>query len=517
MINYWWVSRPKRKLNSVPSVLATFVETSLNVEWQGQRDIHLLFEEALERDELKRHGLRRDQGGSGARTYAAWLKSLGLIFTQESTKKVRLTLAGEAIINGDNPVTVLKNQIFKYQFPSSFSISRGVHVADRFVIRPFLFLVRLLADPKIGFLTTEEIAKIVITEAENESEACFIHIVKRILEFRESSDECLSDDFFEKYQPSRGKISEDHPFERLLDVSNTIINWLEYTQLIERDSGIIRIFDDKTEEVQELLDSPPPFIDRPEDHEYFQRKYGVDPKHQKDTRNLEGTRTITSQVIIEQQLRRAFIEEALVSPITKITSSLVDRISNRTGVEARVVEETLLRLYPHGAIGGFFASYFDMAFGGKKKANDFEKATATLFQDVLGYQSMHVGPLGKTPDVLIISHEANYQAIIDNKAYRAYSITNDHFNRMVHNYVPALSDYSDSLSPLAFFLFIAGGFSNSFEAQLAHMVRETKINGAGLSVSRLISLIEKHSHSPYTHHALLRIFSCNRSVTLSDL
>lgn len=29
MLNYWWVTRPKRKLNSVPEVLAAFADMSL--------------------------------------------------------------------------------------------------------------------------------------------------------------------------------------------------------------------------------------------------------------------------------------------------------------------------------------------------------------------------------------------------------------------------------------------------------------------------------------------------------
>ena len=136
----------KRKLNSIPEVLATFAEISLNQEWQGQRDTHLTLEEALEESNIKRKGERRDQTGGGARTYQAWVASLGLIFTQESTKQLKLTLAGEAIMNGDSPVTVLKNQVLKYQFPSSFSTSRGVDVSRRFKIRPFRFLLRLLME-----------------------------------------------------------------------------------------------------------------------------------------------------------------------------------------------------------------------------------------------------------------------------------------------------------------------------------------------------------------------------------
>lgn len=159
MLNYWWVTRPKRKLNSIPEVLSTFAEASLDQEWQGQRESHLSFEEMLEEAGLKRKGERRDQTGGGARTYKAWVMSLGLIFTQESTGKIKLTLAGEAIMNGDNPVDVLKNQVLKYQFPSSFSTGRNIDVAARFKIHPFIFMLRLLADNRIGSLSEEELAK----------------------------------------------------------------------------------------------------------------------------------------------------------------------------------------------------------------------------------------------------------------------------------------------------------------------------------------------------------------------
>ena len=76
-------------------------------------------------------------------------------------------------MSGDSPVEVLKNQILKYQFPSSFSLSRGVQVAPRFKIRPFRFLLKLLSDSDIEYLTEEEIAKIIVTKAENETDRCY--------------------------------------------------------------------------------------------------------------------------------------------------------------------------------------------------------------------------------------------------------------------------------------------------------------------------------------------------------
>lgn len=516
MLNYWWVTRPKRKLNSIPEVLSTFAEMSLNQEWQGQRGSHLSFEDALEEAGLKRKGERRDQTGGGARTYKAWVASLGLIFTQESTGKLMLTLAGEAIMAGDSPVEVLKNQILKYQFPSAFSLSRGVQVHQRFKIRPFRFLLRLLADDRVLYLTEEEIAKVVVVEAENETDKCFDYIVGKIHEFREKGDSCLDPDFFEKYKPSKGEVNPDHPFSHLTDLANTLINWLDYTQLIERDCGQVRILEEKRPEVDKILGTVPPFIDRPDQQEYFQRKYGLDPKHKKDNRNLTETKTITAKIIAEQKIKQAYIAESLKRPIAKITPSLVDKIVEQTGFDEKLVEETLLRLYPRGSVGAFMTEYFEMAFKGRDEATDFEKATVELFQDVFGFKASHVGPIGLTPDVLLLSDAEGYQAIIDNKAYSKYTISNDHHNRMVHNYIENLTRYSASPAPLAFFSYIAGGFGKNFDNQVKGIVDVTGVNGSGMSVSNMIKLVECYNAKGYTHKNIRDIFSVNRQILLSD-
>ena len=88
MINYWWATRPKRKLNSVPEVLALLSGLALDEEWNGQRRTHLTLEAKLEAEGLKRVGERRDQRGGGARTYAAWIQSLGLTFIHQSSGRI---------------------------------------------------------------------------------------------------------------------------------------------------------------------------------------------------------------------------------------------------------------------------------------------------------------------------------------------------------------------------------------------------------------------------------------------
>ena len=521
MLNYWWVTRPKRKLNSIPEVLACCSAVSLYSEWQGNIYTHLAFEKALENCGLKRVGERRDQRGGGGRTYYAWLASLGLVFTHEATGQTMLTLAGEAIVDGKNPVAVLRNQVLKYQFPSPFSLSPAsskVRVHERFKIRPFRFLLKLLRDSRLDYkLSQEEIARVVAVEACDERDSTYEHVVNRVLEYREDGIASLSEDFFSLYAPSTGRVNIEHPYSHLDDLANTLINWLEYTQFIDRENGWINILPEHIEDVDAVLNDGSKLIDRANEHEYFQRKYGLDPAHTKDTRNLTSSRTITASIIAEQQIKQAFVSLSLRRPISRITADVIDAISHKTGIAANQTEEILLRLYPHGAVGAFMTEYFEMAFKGRDEATDFEKATVELFRDVFGFRTEHVGPIGLTPDVLLLSDSDGYQAILDNKAYRKYSISNDHHNRMVHNYIRNLSNYGSAEVPLAFFSYIAGGFGTNINSQIEQIVRETAVHGSAVTVSNVIKLVENQQSRPYSHSALRDIFSCDRQIQLSDL
>ena len=522
MLNYWWVTRPKRKLDSIPEVLAAFADISLNQEWTGQRGTQMAYEEALEKAGLKRIGERRDQSGSGGRTYCAWLESLGLVFKQHSTGRIKLTLAGEAIMNGDSPVEILTNQIFKYQFPSAFSLSRNVDVSSRFKIRPFRFLLKLLLDPEVGYLTEGEIAKVCAVDAEDESQKCYEFVKNRLLLYRMNGDSVLDPDFFEKYQPGRGKINPEHPYSHLTDMANTMVNWMEYTQLAKRDDNSrLCILDEKRKEAEQILAETPPFIDRPQDHEYFQRKYGIDPKHRKDTRNLDQTQTITARIIAEQKVRNAFISASIQRPITGITPELIADITEETGIVGNVVESVLMKYYPHGAISAFMTSYFEMAFKGRDEAVEFEEATTEIFRDVFKYNAIHLGQTGSksAPDVLLISDSDGYQSIIDNKAYSKYSISGDHHNRMVHNYIEKIGTYSTSRYPIGFFSYIAGGFISTIDRQIQDEVAESGVHGSGINVSTFIKMIENQTSGKktYSHKEIRNLFSLDRQIHLTDV
>lgn len=514
MRDTWWITRPKRKLNTIPEALIAFSGVALNEEWYGQLGSHLALEKALEDAGIKRIGDRRDQTGGGARTYYSWLQSLGLVFRQTGTEKIKLTLAGEAIVNGTaSPVAILTNQILKFQYPSPYSVARGVDLSPRFKIRPFRFLFRLLLDSRIGYLTEEEIAYIVMIHAEKETDIIYESVINRILDYRATGNANLPIDAEERY----GTLSN------LRDCANTMVNWLEYTQFIGREKASrtekakAYVLDSRKEELSNRLEEHSPFIDRPAEEERFQRKYGLDLEHDKDTRNLTGSSNISARIIIENQIQRAYISYTLLHPVAKIDATVIAAVSDASGLDLRTVEDVLKDKYPNGSIGAFMTNYFEMAFRGRDEATDFEKATQQLFQDVFGYTAKHIGPIGLTPDVLLVSDDDGYQAILDNKAYHHYSINNDHRNRMIHNYIEGITHYSSSHYPLAFFSYIAGGFGNMIDSQIQSISTETGVKGSAIDVSNMIKMVEKQAQAPYNHSKIREIFSLNRRINITDI
>ena len=142
--------------------------------------------------------------------------------------------------------------------------------------------------------------------------------------------------------------------------------------------------DDHRSSVESILEIKPSFIDRPESQEYFQRKFGIDPNHRKDTRDFTNEETVTNGVIEEMIIRNEFMKLAALSPVAKIDTKIVQEIMANTGINESSVESTINRLYPHGAIGSFLSNYFEMAFCGRDNATDFEKATTEIFESKIG-------------------------------------------------------------------------------------------------------------------------------------
>ena len=164
-------------------------------------------------------------------------------------------------------------------------------------------------------------------------------------------------------------------------------------------------------------------------------------------------------------------------------------------------------------------NYFEMAFKGRDECREFESATAEIFRSVFGFDTKWLGSAysgQQVPDVLLVSESSGYQAIIDTKAYKKYDLPATQRDRMIHHYLPDISNYGRENMPTSFFSYIAGGFSNTIATPLKEIVRETGINGSAMPVATFIKMAERQAEKPMTHDEIAEVFSVNRKVELMD-
>jgi len=546
---YWWVTRPHRKLIRVPKSLAAFAGVASGQAWKGNRELQIAFETQLENLDLKSRGDHTERavgrGGSGGRTHAQLLYSLGLFFYhQESPRaeeEVHLTLAGQALVDQEAALPILRKQILAYQFPSAFSVATSVDIDRKFRLRPFVLLLKLLRHSRLGgYLTDKEIAACVIGEATKHSDKEADRVAELILEYRDQGTSALSPDFATRMTPPRSRIKKS-PEElintSLKDIANTFAQWIRYTGFATPAPGYIFDTEERTvttlnPAMQEEIDSAlaewaakplltmyepanDPFASR-EAAKAFQRSYGVKIGKIKDQRNIREIRT-KSESDRTLGLASAALSHIYATQIlTEATSTVIDAVSSHTGLDQKTVSEALRQLIssPSAGISAFLDRYEQMAFSGTDEAINFEKATQEVLRSTFGLQSRHVGQTGTVPDVEVWSEK--WGGIIDTKAYAAYSLPHDHQLRMHADYVP---DYSGGVNgtPLELFMYISGGFDKNFDAKLRNVIDKAGVAGSGIAIRPWRQLIAGYSESNMTHDDLLEMWSLGREIRDSDV
>lgn len=517
MGNYWMVPRNKRKLHPVVDILSLF-NLYTGVTWSDINQ-QIDFEEALERFGLKIPGPRRDRRAGGARTYEAWLSNLGLLFKETTTGFIRTTLAGESLLAGEQPVPIITNQLMKMQYPSPYSLRGNVNISNRFNIRPFRFLLQLLSDDRIGHLTQKEIAYCVVTLGANESDACFEDVVFAICEYRNHGTSSLPVDFNTLYSGRNGVSPLEFTYRKLEDVANTFINYLQYTQLIirVRENGqpeYITIATDAITHVDSILNDGSTLKSINTSSQYglesFQRNFGLAPGQTRDGRNFSSQQTSIT-AYRDRRVRSEVLHILSTSPIVEITTSLINEVVNLTGYTVPEVEAALQGFHPE-LISQFEANYLDMAVSGTRRATEFELATKEIFE-ILGFDGQHVGMHGLHPDVFVES-PANFSGILDTKAIRQYSLSNDHRNRMMHNYIPT---YREQHSNLEFFMYIADSFGVNYVSGMQNITRATNLNGSGITAYNLLRLLNRHLNHPISHRDLRVLLKSNTVISITDI
>lgn len=514
MKQYWMLSRPQRKLYRLPLTVTALHEASGEEQWRGERDRHIAFEELLEREGIKRAGARRDGTGSGGRTHAALVRSLGLAFDSSETGKLELTLAGLALAKGSRPVDILMHQVLRFQYPSPYSAS--VNIDPKFKLRPFVLLLRLLLHPSLGHtLTQDELGLIVLFSGTGDSSADADRVASEIVAYRTSGiDEG-------EFLANHGKPGDTFQSAkaRFTAIANTAFNWFELTGVIEREKESISLTDSTLPEAQMLLDrySSLPRISNPGDVDRFQRSYGLPPLKQKDTRNLSGAETVTRAEFVRRRVTTVITGwSATELLIDGATPELVDRLTQATQFDrAEVAVAAAKVLGTDRTLDSYLARYQSLVYANTPAAaREFEQATAEIIRRVFRLDAVCVGQTGRHPDV-VVSKRGAWRGIIDTKAYGGeYSLPSNH-DRAMREYVETYAGMGGD--PLIFWAFIAGAISRGAGAKAKTLAEQIGTPGVVVGMLAWLQIIRLGQAKKLDDSHFAELFSGAGELTLASL
>ncbi len=511
---YWMFSRPQRKLYRLPLTVTALYEASGEEQWRGERDRHIAFEELLEREGIKRAGARRDGTGSGGRTHAALVRSLGLAFDSSETGKLELTLAGLALAEGSRPVDILMHQVLRFQYPSPYSMS--VNIDAKFKLRPFVLLLRLLLHPSLSHtLTQDELGLIVLFSGTGDSSADADRVAAEIIAYRASGiDET-------KFLTRHGKVGDTFPGAkaRFTAIANTAFNWFELTGVIERGKQAITLPDSSLAEAQALLDrySALPSIRNPGDVDRFQRSYGLPPLKQKDTRNLSGAEAVTRAEFVRRRVATIVTGwSATELLIDGATPELVDRLSQASQFDrAEVAVAAAKVLGTDRTLDSYLTRYQSLVYSNTPAAaREFEQATAEIIRRVFQLDAVCVGQTGRHPDV-VVTRPGAWRGIIDTKAYGGeYSLPSNH-DRAMREYVETYAAMGGD--PLRFWAFIAGAISRGAGAKARTLAEQIATPGVVVGMLAWLQIIRLGQAKKIDAEQFAELFSRTGELTLASL
>ncbi len=492
----WMFPRNVRKIEpwKVAQQLS-FLEPLKGAKWSGNQALQNDF-----RQQLVSIGIVRDFGpyvdnSGGPRTYAAQMRSLGLIYFTENGE-VEFTLAGDDICDTGIPLPILQHQLLNLQYPSPYSYGVQVRIHPSIRVKPFLFILGLLKRSEISSLTSDEMAVAVIY---GHNHACADICVKKILQLRagRSLKDILDNPYEDLYTPRTAENAIDLRIIDVLTIANTCKNYMESCLLIvpkEQDNGRYIFNPDIEAAYTDALEHAEEFIPNPEREEGFQRAYGA-WNRQKDTRR-RAVPNANASILKESFIKASFYEYCGSNLVTEITEPLIASVLNKIGGSKEAVVSVIEKLLPR-SLDIFEARYLELAVGGAPAASEFEKTTVNLIRTGLALKADWIGSKrkghdekGAFTDIVIISPSGDSCAIADAKAVSRYNLPSADYAKMVANYIPNYTQIAPN-TRLNCCMYIAGGFSDTFAGEARKLFRDTAVACSGLRASTLLRFAKK--------------------------
>ncbi len=482
----------------IAQILSLFNELTEYEEWSGNQNLQNAFCKSLEYASLKRPGEQYDPNSGGPRTYFSQLLSLGLIFIRDD-RKVYLTKAGNDLANGVAPLHILQNQLLRHQYPSVYGNRSNVKINPAIKVKPFLFVLELLIDRDIKYLTNEEMAVPIIY---GHNRDCLRLCIEKILNMRggRSLFDVIDDRENDLYLPRSSKSDIDQKISNVKDIGNTCKNYLQACCLVsvENEDHKEKIYfsEDAKDIVVSNLEHVDEFIDINKGTESFQRAFGAWDRT-KDTRRIK---TEEAEQILSPEdgiILSRFYEFAGKEIIDKMPENFIDKMHSDFGFPKQKIRDVIYSHIPE-ALNYFESTFIELSYSGTGGAIEFEKAVCKLFERKFYFNTKHTGQLkrpsgfGGYADVFVVALDDKHCAVLDSKATARYQLPSNDYRAMMHSYIPNYLELADNKKlKIEFGSFVAGGFRGNIDPKLKSIKENSGIDCSAVKARDLILLAKK--------------------------
>ena len=500
----WMFPRNIRRISpwKMSQILSLIMQHARYGEWSGNQSLQNAFCNGLEAAGLKREGEQYDPHSGGPRTYLAQLKCLGLIFQRDD--ELLLTKAGEDLAEGVPPLPIMQSMLLRHQYPSIYGQLQNVKINPDMKVKPFLFVLKLLNNPRVKHLTNEELAVPVIFGHNND---CLNLCVRKISQLRSGASllNILENRESDLYLP-RG--SHGNVMSNILDIANTAKNYLQACCLINVETADGENTITFAEEMRDVYESALRIEDDfipVQSEESFQRAYGAWDRI-KDTRSLVHKTTVRVVTAEESIILAQFYSLCGTQIISSVPESFIDQMQSSFGIDRNKVLDTI---QPHiaQALDFFESTFLELSRSGTSGALGFEKAITNLFNEKLYFKAKHTGQMrragevGGYSDVFAVALDNKHCAIIDAKASPSYSLPASDYHAMLGNYIPNYRELTDGMDlELEFCSYVAGGFRGDIASKLKHLQSKSRIGCSAIRARDLLHLAKKNVHSAKQPH-----------------
>ena len=364
-----------------------------------------------------------------------------------------------------------------------------------------------MEDERLDGLTYQEMA---IPVVYGHNEECYELCVQKILDLRENGHRLhlIIQDTNDIYTPRAKDRTLELGLEDVVNIANTAKNYLLSAQLIQSgdDKRWRAHHDESTVRIEELLkEERHDFVSVQQNPESFQRAYGR-AYRQKDNRGTATQKNGFSQFIQGRFIGAINAELFALKPECFVEESA--RLYGKSETEIWLALEPVLNKRRSIERDG----YLQYARSGGTMSREFELATTAIFKSLGFDHSVHIGQRksrlsreGGFPDIYIKSSNQAVCGMADTKATAKFKVSFNDRNKLRDFYRDSNLEI-DPDTPLAFYLYIAGGFN---EREMAQTLK-TCSDMIGVPVSALTAefLLELHEATEKpSADKLLEVFS----------